>query len=325
MPTIHDEPPSNVKAELARLRADLTTRLPAKSADNLLIGTWNIRGFGGLTDKWTATGDDSPKRDLRGLLAITEIISRFDVVAVQEVKGDLRALRHMLKKLGSNWSFVMTDITRGDAGHGERLAFVFDRTRVQLSGLAAEIVVPPEWIEEEDIGEDALRTQFVRTPYAVSFRAGSTTFILVALHVLYGDRSAERIPELQGIARWMDDWAKKSNRWHHNLLALGDFNIDRKGDALWRAFTSTGLTVPDQLNDSPRSIFADPDEPTLDKFYDQIAWFTTGSGKRRLQMELVDAGHYDFVPLVYQDTDLTKRSMSYRLSDHYPLWAEFKR
>jgi hypothetical protein len=46
----------------------------------------------------------------------------------------------------------------------------------------------------------------------------------------YGDSSTERILELKGIARWMADWAKRSNRWHHNLLALGDFNIDRQGD-----------------------------------------------------------------------------------------------
>jgi hypothetical protein len=30
----------------------------------------------------------------------------------------------------------------------------------------------------------------------------------------------------------------------HNLLALGDFNIDRIGDPLFEAFTSTGLTPP---------------------------------------------------------------------------------
>ena len=34
--------------------------------------------------------DDSPKRDLHSLLCIAEIVSRFDVVAVQEAKETSR-------------------------------------------------------------------------------------------------------------------------------------------------------------------------------------------------------------------------------------------
>jgi endonuclease/exonuclease/phosphatase family metal-dependent hydrolase len=277
--------------------------------------------FSSLTRKWTADADDEPKRDLRGLRAICEIVSRFDVVAIQEVMGDLRALRDMMKFLGDGWAFLMTDVTLGKGGNKERMAFVYDRRRIQPSGLACELVVPPEWLD--DIAEDALRRQFARTPYAVSFRAGSATFILVTLHVDYGGHPADRIPELTGIARWMADWARRSNRWHHNLLALGDFNIDRKGDALWRAFTSTGLTVPEDLHHVARTIFADPDNPTLDKYYDQIAWFETRGGSRRLSMTYLQGGSFDFLPHVYTNTSLTKRSISYRLSDHYPLWVAF--
>jgi endonuclease/exonuclease/phosphatase family metal-dependent hydrolase len=99
--------------------------------ENLLIATWKIRGLTSLTRKWTAGDADSPKRDLRGLLAIGEIIRRFDVIAVQEVKGDLRDL---IKWLGP-------------------------------------------------------------------------------------------------------DWADCTNAWSQNLIAMGDFNIDRNNDPLWQAFT----------------------------------------------------------------------------------------
>jgi endonuclease/exonuclease/phosphatase family metal-dependent hydrolase len=321
MPSIHDTPPAAIQNDLNNLAQALDTRIPTKSDTNLLIATWNIRRFGSLTREWTADANESPKRDLRGLRAICEIISRFDVVAIQEVTGDLRALRDMMSFLGSNWAFLMTDITLGAAGNDERMAFVFDSTRLQPSGLACELVVPPEWLDE--IGEDALKNQFARTPYAVSFRRKEATFILVTLHVDYGDSSKDRIPELRGIARWMADWAKRSNKWHHNLLALGDFNIDRQGDAAWSAFTSTGLTVPDDLNVVPRSIFADPGKPSLDKFYDQIAWFTAKSGAIALSMEYSTGGSFDFLPHVYSGTGLTKSSISHRVSDHYPLWVEF--
>ena len=111
MPTIHDPPPAGVQTDLNSLVQALNTAIPAKSDNNLLIATWNVRRFGSLTRKWTADAADTPKRDLRGLRAICEIISRFDVVAIQEVTGDLRALRDMMSFLGPAWSFLMTDIT----------------------------------------------------------------------------------------------------------------------------------------------------------------------------------------------------------------------
>ncbi len=151
--------------------------------------------------------------------------------------------------------------------------------------------------------------------------ACAETFILVTLHVIFGD-PAGRVPELKGIARWMADWAKQSNRWHHNLLVLGDFNVDRKGSELWQAFTDTGLTVPEELDAVPRTIFADPDDPTGDKFYDQIAWFTKGK-KKLIDMTYHPGGFFDFKPFLYQGLSLTNNSLSFRLSDHYPLWVEF--
>lgn len=107
-----------------------------------------------------------------------------------------------------------------------------------------------------------------------------------------------------------------------NLIALGDFNIDRHDDELWQAFVSTGLTVPAPLHAVKRSIFAGDDGSSLDKYYDQIAWFQTG-GRRKLSMEFVSAGSFDFVPFLYTELGMPKSSLQHRLSDHYPLWVEF--
>ena len=233
MPTILDVPPAMVRRDLASLTAALDEQIPAKTDDNLLLATWNIRSFSSLTRKWTASGNDSPKRDLRGLRSIIEILSRFDVIAVQELKGNLRALRDTMNFLGSDWGFLMTDVTSGDAGNNERLAFIFHRSRVRPSGLAGELVVPPERLNV--LGEQSLREQFVRTPYAVSFQRGNATFILVTLHILFGNVEADRIPELREIAHIFRDWARRSNRFHHNLFCLGDFNIDREGSPLFDA------------------------------------------------------------------------------------------
>lgn len=325
---ILETPPDEIKQELQKLQEELDNEIPEKILDNnLLIATWNIRHFGDLTEKWKSSQNDSPKRDLHALRCIAEIVSRFDIVAMQEVKGNIKALRHMLKVLGPSWGLILTDVTKGRPGNDERMAFVFDTRKVQMSGLACELVVPQEQLNR--IGEDALGKQFARTPYAVSFRAGGLptkrpkTFILVTLHVIYGKKVSQRVPELTAIADWLAQWAKDVNAYDHNLMALGDFNIDRENDDLYKAFTSTGLHVPKDLCDVPRTIFADPGKPNLEKFYDQIAWFTKDNNMPALSLGYVQSGYFDFTQVALTSLNLTKTQLSWRISDHYPLWVEF--
>ncbi|PHR91838.1 MAG: endonuclease [Robiginitomaculum sp.] len=306
------------------LRAALDLEVPAKRLidRNILIATWNIRAFGSLTEKWNTGKGESPKRDWRGLHAIVEIISRFDVIAIQELTGDMKALRTILKTLGSNWSFLMTDITKGKDGKGERLAFLFDKTRVNLSGMAGELAAPDDPKFLKDLSPTKPFRQFARTPYAVSFSTGTDTFILTTVHILFGDKEKNRVGELTAIAKWMKDWAKRSKRWHHNLLVLGDFNTDRIDSPGYQAFASTGLKVPKDLHTVPRTVTNK--NPGVEKYYDQIAWFTTGR-KAQLTMSFIKAGGFNFTPHLFQsEPKLTPTQMSWHVSDHLPLWAEFK-
>jgi hypothetical protein len=233
-----------------------------------------------------------------------------DVVAIQEVKRDLGGVRRLLEFLGPDWGLIITDVTRGQEGNAERLAFVFDRRRVQPSGLAGEIVLPPS-----PAGDPA--RQFDRTPYAVGFRAGRGRFVLVTAHIRYGKRAEEREPELralgQHVARDMRDRARQAQTEEDNLIVLGDFNIDLRGDdPRFRAFVSSGLTVPPQLRGLRTAFGAQP------KFYDQIAWFMGAMDLRYSER----AGVIDFAGAVYRE--LTLRDMAFRVSDHFPLWAEFR-
>lgn len=322
MVSVSDVPPQAVREEISVLRNELDRTLPSRVIDrNVLVATWNLRAFGDLTEKWESEDGDTPKRDLHSIHVIAEIIRRFDVIALQEVRGNIKALRDTLKILGSDWGLVLTDVTRGEAGNDERLGFLFDKRTVTISGLAGELVVP----EEEMIAPDALHRQFARTPYAVSFQCGNQTFILVTLHVLYGKAATERTPELRAIARWLDGWARDIHTWDEkfSLIALGDFNIDRKDDEQYAAFTSTGLQVPDSLHEVPRTIFSDHDHPSREKFYDQIAWFTEENGRPAISLEYRNGGYFDFTTVALQGRQLSKNSLSWHISDHYPLWVEF--
>lgn len=102
MDTFPSSPPAAVRADLTALRASLDeSGIPLKSLDrNVLIGTWNIRGFGKVLEGWDSPAGESPRRNPRDVLCLAEIVSRFDVVALQEIKRDLGGLR---RRQASSW------------------------------------------------------------------------------------------------------------------------------------------------------------------------------------------------------------------------------
>ena len=64
---------------LHRLRKQLDSKIPEKTRDaTLVLGTWNIRNF---DDNRFKNGE----RTKEDLMYMAEIISRFDILAVQEI------------------------------------------------------------------------------------------------------------------------------------------------------------------------------------------------------------------------------------------------
>lgn len=306
----HDDFSRLTVEDIARLRRRIVqSGIPSKKMDqNLIIGTWNIRNFGQIHHNWDEnTG--SPKRNLRSLALIAEIIQYFDVIAIQEVKSDTSGIRYLLSEfLGPSWGIILSDVTAGPKGNTERMAFLYDTRRVAPSGLAGEIVLPPD-----ENGDPA--AQFDRTPYIVGFRSNTEQFALLTAHIRYGNLPGDRIDELRKIASYTADEIKtraKINQEESNLIVLGDFNIDdRKENLLFQAFTSSGLVVPPELLNM-RTTFG-----TKPKYYDQIAWFMG-------DLDLIyndRAGVIDFSGAVFKEISMVQ--MSYRVSDHFPLWIEF--
>jgi endonuclease/exonuclease/phosphatase family metal-dependent hydrolase len=307
--------PLAVVEDIARLRRRIErSGLPDKRSDsNLLVGTWNIRALGGFHPDWDEN-PGSPKRNLRSLALVAEVVRRFDVIAIQEVKRDTSAIRALLADfLGANWGMIVSDVTAGSGGNAERLAFIYDQRRVRPSGLAGEIVLPP--IEDQNRARLPAE-QFARTPYIAGFVAGEERFVLLTVHIKYGDVPEDRLPELRALAEYaaveIRDRARLAESEEANVIVLGDFNIDRRGDnPLFQTFVSTGLIVPSELLGLKTTYGSEP------KYYDHIAWFMGD-----FDMDYTGrAGVIDFAEAVYRQ--ITLRQMSYRISDHFPLWVEF--
>lgn len=309
MITYADYPPF-VAADIARLRRRIeASDIPPKISDsNLLIASWNIRSFGDLFESFEEN-PGSPKRNLRGLAYIAEVVRCFDVIALQEIRRETSAVRRLMDDfLGPDWALILSDVTVGDRGNAERLGFLYDTRRVSPSGLAGEVVLPPT--ADGDPVE-----QFDRTPYLVGFQAGGRRFTLLTAHIRFSDDPEDRIPELEAFAaftaRELRDRSRFPGAEESNLIVLGDFNIDRRGDnPLFQAFIQEGLVVPEPLRGMKTTTGQDA------KFYDQIAWFMGDMG-----LVFNDrAGVIDFVGAVYKE--LGSRQLPSRLSDHFPLWVE---
>lgn len=340
------DPPARQRtiAGLQRLRSaldDPATGAPPKRTLNhsLLLGSWNIREF------------DSPtwgERLAESYLYMAEIIARFDLLAIQEVREDLRALDRLRSRLGRHWTYLVSDVTEGQAGNGERLGFLYDTRKVRFLGMAGQLVLPPVRRGNKTIPS----TQVARTPLMAAFQVGWTKFVLATVHILYGEKTAEpeaRVEEIRQVAKFLRRRTEQKTEPVRNVVALGDFNIFSSTDATMRALVEDGgFTIPEGIQEIPGT------NVPKDKKYDQIA-FRSRHGSFEPTGR---AGVFDYYDHVFTDdhegeyrpyidryiddrheagktspkrpADVAARRRQYRtwrtyqMSDHLPLWAELR-
>jgi hypothetical protein len=224
--------------KIVALRAAFKGQIPDRTLnDKILLATWNIREF------------DSTKGGARlteSFYYIAEIIDRFDLVAIQEVRDDLSALNQLKDILGGNWNYIYTDVTAGTGGNKERMAFLYDTRKIRFSGLAGEAVIPPTLKKIDGKMVKLPPVQWARSPFMCGFRAGWTSFILVTVHMYYGQAKAEdetRVEEIKMIADFIkvkaDDDIELGNI--QSIVMLGDFNIFDRKDATFKALSEKGF------------------------------------------------------------------------------------
>ncbi|MFQ5526751.1 MAG: endonuclease/exonuclease/phosphatase family protein [Thermoanaerobaculia bacterium] len=194
------------------LRAGLDATVATKKSDrNVLIASWNIKEFGHTTQRLP-----------EAFFYTAEILDRFDLVVVQEVKTGLEDLYRLMKLLGDDWSYLVNDITEGNSGNSERGAYLYNNKRIHFAGLAGEIVL---W---DALTQNASIQQLKRTPYLTGFRTGWKSFSLVNLHLHPGDASddiAYRREEVELLLAALETKTAAGTLWNKNIIAAGDFNF----------------------------------------------------------------------------------------------------
>jgi endonuclease/exonuclease/phosphatase family metal-dependent hydrolase len=216
-PNMQPEVKKRTIQNLIRLRAGLRNDVAQKRADqNLLVASWNLKEFGHTTQRLDET-----------YFYIAEIISAFDLVAIQEVKSTLNDLNLLMRLLGEDWGYLVNDITEGVDGNSERSAYLFNKKRVELAGLAGEIVL---W---QELTKDSPVKQLKRTPYITGFQAGWKTFALTNLHLHPGDKPADiihRRTEVTLLLQALQEKISHGRLWNENLVLVGDFNLYKGAD-----------------------------------------------------------------------------------------------
>ncbi|GAA4237377.1 hypothetical protein GCM10022291_24040 [Postechiella marina] len=196
--------------DILDLREDLDLKVPEKNSDrSVLLASWNIKEFGHLNERLP----DS-------YFFIAEIINRFDIVAIQEVKSKLDDLFIIMRLLGKNWSYIITDITEGHAGNKERFAYIFDTRKVNTSGLSGEIVL---W---DTLTQNSTVKQLKRTPAITGFTAGWKSFSLINVHFQPKKKANDiRKEEVDLLMAAIKEKLKRKHFWNENLIMLGDTNL----------------------------------------------------------------------------------------------------
>jgi endonuclease/exonuclease/phosphatase family metal-dependent hydrolase len=285
-------------------------KIPSSKLDETAnIAVWNIREFGKV------------RRTLPALHYIAEILGQFDLIALVELRDDLNDLGKVMRFLGSSWQLVYSDWISDSGGNRERTAFLYDRRAVTFNGLAAEVDAPRR---KENETEWLASSSFWRAPYLCSFRSGNFDFLAIATHTRWGDSIDGRKAELQMLADWIDTRFKEKYIEDTDLLVLGDFNIPKVDDDLFKALTSKGLLIPRQLKQLKSG-----DETiggsNLGKNarYDQILHrptvpenFCNNGGVLDF---FIDDGHIDEL---FPGKKYTREKFSFQMSDHMPVWIQ---
>ena len=339
---------------LLALRKQLKTEVSDQCGPgSFRLATWNIRDFD--TNKW-----GQGFRLAESYLYIAEIISTFDLVAVQEIQRDMEGLEKLMRLLGHDWDYIVSDTTEGAGGNSERMAFLYNTDKVRFRKMVGEIVLPKgqkivthKLIKAQEDSEEPVEVsdelQFARSPYVASFQAGWFKFNLCAVHIYFGadrgDKLQRRIDEIAEIAKF---FGKRQKKEHEDYILLGDFNIVSPQHQTMESLVANGFSIPPALTREESNLRGG-------KHYDQIALHVEekqleigAAGVFRFDKsvfrskELVGtdeededfAAYFDSMPENLRDADNAgpaERRKYYRakwrtwqMSDHYPMWVELK-
>lgn len=270
----------------------LSATAPAKSQQSIRVATFNIRVFGKSKSGKPEVVD-----------AIAKTVMQFDVVAIQEIRGDpsipINALLSRIYQRGGRYQATVSEPI-GRTSQTECYAFVWDQQRIDL--------VPDSEYKIDDPADRMHREPMVatfQTRVAPTDSLRPFRFTMINVHTdpdeVSGDTPENELNVLDDVFARVRDWQYRQDG-EDDYLLLGDLNVDTAGLA--------------ELGSIPNMVSLAGDEPTntrRTKTYDHILI------DRAVTVEATGrAGVLDLGGWLQLDDDAVND-----ISDHLPVWAEF--
>ena len=247
------------------------------------IASWNLHELGG-------SKSDSV------LNVIAEILTNFDIIAIQEVvakdiKGaqTVAELHNILNTKGSKWDYRLSDQTNSPSAYkSERYAFFWQTSKVNLVGGRPEL-------------DKSLEEVCDREPYIGIFETNQNKkFRLINFH----SRPHDNYPEME--VKHFKKYFEKNNPYP--TILAGDFNLD-ENHTVWIPFYKRNVlpTVRASKTTLKRDCISDYLSHMIDNIY-------YDSGK----IKLISGQTFDFVE------DCNNLYQARKISDHLPVFGTYQ-
>lgn len=278
--------------EGAKLQPMQLQNLGAKSPDTVRVATFNIQAFG-----------EQKSSNQNVMRVLSQIVSQFDVVAIQEVGSEdavpIQRLVDLLNASGGRYTATVSEPI-GRQTQLESYAFVWDEARIQLVPRSAYVVTD----SADRMHREPMVASFqVRTGAAdgrVPFR-----FTMINANTSPSEAAAPAVDSEMNV---LDDVFNSVREFDYretgeeDFILLGDLNVDTRGLL--------------ELGQIPGVVTIAGDTPTntlRNQTFDHILIDRT--------MTREFTGNFGVIDL-QNDFQLSEQQ-AIQVSDHLPLWAEF--
>ena len=251
--------------------------------DKILIATFNIQVFG-----------ESKLQKPDAMAVIVEVIRKFDVIAIQEVRAKaddiLPRLIAELNADGSRYDFIIGP-RLGRSVSKEQYAFVYDANRIELDSASVGTIGDPS---------DLLH----RAPFIARFRPRTTdpdrafTFWLVDAHT-----DPDEVPEEVDALAQVFEVMQTARPDEDDVILLGDLNASEKQLGDIGKIPGIRWVVGGGVMTNTRQ----------NKAYDNIIFCAPATQEFTGKWNVLN---------FEQEFNLSHEE-ALRVSDHFPVWAEF--
>lgn len=263
-------------ALIALLAASLASNV---AAEEINLASWNVKRLG-----------HQPAKDLA---VLTRVMADYDILALQEVMNEslLPEIEQRLERLtAADWE-IMCSHAIGRGSYKEAYCFTWRTDRIDYDQ-GANVFLDPEDV-------------FAREPYSAVFATkNGFSFHLATVHVLYGKRRSDRVPEARALA---DYWGYLADIAPDIPVVLaGDFNLRPSDDAFQRLRRvarpqiTSGATTLSSIDGRYANLY--------DQIWTSPTLTVVASGIRNFPAEF----------------GLTHEEARRSVSDHAPVWLRFR-